>query len=44
MLSYSKIIFAALLFCLIITTSGCGKVSAPIVIEGSGYPHSYPKN
>ncbi len=44
MLNYSKIIFTALLLSLIITVSGCGKVSAPIVIEGSGYPHSYPKN
>lgn len=44
MLTYSKIIFATLLLCSILTVSGCGKVSAPIAIEGSGYPHSYPKN
>lgn len=24
--------------------SSCGKLSAPVPIEGSGYPHSYPRN
>lgn len=23
--------------------SGCGKKSAPMPIEGSGYPHTYPR-
>ena len=23
---------------------GCGKVSAPMPIEGSGYPHTYPRH
>ncbi len=27
---------------LLITLSGCGKVSAPEPITGSGYPHTYP--
>lgn len=24
--------------------SACGKVSAPVPLEGSGYPHSYPRH
>ncbi len=34
-----------ILLCAVIAAiSGCGKISAPSVIEGSGYPHSYPRN
>ncbi len=39
-------IFAKLFFVLFIAAfvlSACGKVSAPVPIEGSGYPHSYPR-
>lgn len=34
-----------LLFSLFITgtLSACGKMSAPKPMEGSGYPHSYPR-
>lgn len=24
--------------------SACGKVSTPVPLEGSGYPHSYPRH
>ncbi len=33
-----------LALCLVILAlGGCGKMSAPSPIEGSGYPHSYPR-
>lgn len=28
---------------LIMILSACGKVSEPIPVEGSGYPHNYPR-
>lgn len=28
---------------LILLMSACGKVSAPVPVEGSGYPHTYPR-
>lgn len=40
----NRIILAVLLIAAVITTSSCGKISAPSAIEGSGYPHSYPRN
>lgn len=33
-----------LLFALAVNLSACGKVSAPVPLEGSGYPHSYPRH
>ena len=39
-----QIVLAVLLIAAVITTSSCGKISAPSAIEGSGYPHSYPRN
>jgi len=39
----NKLSFIILLFAIIITISSCGKISQPSVIEGSGYPHSYPQ-
>lgn len=37
--------FALQLFLLaaIIAVAACGKISMPQPIEGSGYPHSYPR-
>ncbi len=36
---------AVILLCAFIAAlSGCGKISAPAVIEGSGYPHAYPRS
>ena len=34
-------VFAVL--ALVVGLSSCGKVSAPEPLEGSGYPHSYPR-
>lgn len=31
------------LFLLILGISACGKMSEPSPIEGSGYPHTYPR-
>lgn len=31
-----------LLLAIVANLSACGKVSAPVPLEGSGYPHSYP--
>ena len=30
-------------FFLMIWMSGCGRISSNVPIEGSGYPHSYPR-
>ena len=27
----------------LIGLSACGKVSSPVPLEGSGYPHTYPR-
>ena len=35
-------VFAALV--LILGLSACGKVSMPEPLEGSGYPHTYPRH
>lgn len=40
----NRVIFAVLLIASVAATSSCGKISAPATIEGSGYPHSYPRN
>jgi len=38
-------ITAVLLLCVFAAAlSGCGKISTPAVIEGSGYPHTYPRS
>lgn len=29
---------------MLLNLSACGKLSAPVPIEGSGYPHSYPRH
>lgn len=38
-------IFSALLIMAAISVSvtACGKISSPEPVEGSGYPHSYPR-
>lgn len=38
-----KLSFAILFFVVVANISGCGKISSPSVVEGSGYPHSYPQ-
>ncbi len=43
MQTITKLSFIILFFAVIACMNGCGKISAPSVIEGSGYPHSYPQ-
>ncbi len=43
MQTLARLTFAVLLFAAIAGISGCGRISAPSTIEGSGYPHSYPR-
>ncbi len=43
MKNFSKIFCVALLAALICAVCACGKVSNPVPMEGSGYPHSYPR-
>ncbi len=31
-------------FFFILYISGCGRISANVPIEGSGYPHTYPRH
>lgn len=44
MKNLSKLLNAVLLVTIILSISACGKVSAPEPIQGSGYPHTYPRN
>ncbi len=39
----ASVLFWILLVAAGLSVSGCGKVSAPAPLEGSGYPHSYPR-
>lgn len=41
---FTKLIFMACLSSIILGISACGKVSSPVPIEGSGYPHTYPRH
>lgn len=34
---------AAVAFSMLLNISACGKVSSAVPIEGSGYPHTYPR-
>ncbi len=38
-----KYLFALCLMAAALSVCACGKVSAPEPLEGSGYPHSYPR-
>lgn len=38
-----KLLAVLLLTAVVFSLSACGKVSAPEPIEGSGYPHTYPR-
>jgi len=38
-----KFLKIALFLGLIVGLAACGKMSSPRPIEGSGYPHTYPK-
>ncbi|MDO4162451.1 MAG: hypothetical protein Q4D80_05570 [Pseudomonadota bacterium] len=37
-----KILLVICLFGCLLCLNSCGRFSAPIPIEGSGYPHNYP--
>ena len=39
----SKIFYILALMVVLCSVSACGKVSSPVPLEGSGYPHSYPR-
>ena len=41
--NYIKVVLAVLFLFIAFAVSACGKTSAPIAIEGSGYPHDYPR-
>lgn len=40
---YKMSLLYGILFIVVLTLVGCGKMSAPQIYEGSGYPHSYPQ-
>lgn len=40
---FFKIFYIAAFAAFILNVSACGKVSSPVPLEGSGYPHSYPR-
>ena len=40
---FSKILVILFLAVVIFSLTACGKVSNPSPLEGSGYPHSYPR-
>jgi len=44
MQNFSKLFLILLLLASLLSVSACGKVSAPVAYEGTGYPHSYPRN
>jgi hypothetical protein len=39
-----KLIKLLMIFAFAITVCSCGKMASPVPIEGSGYPHKYPKS
>jgi len=39
----SKMIIVLAILGLMLSLNACGKVSSPIPLEGSGYPHTYPR-
>ena len=39
----SKMIMIFAIFGLLLSVGACGKVSSPVPLEGSGYPHTYPR-
>ena len=39
-----KLVVCFVILALCSTLVGCGKVSSPVPLEGSGYPHSYPRH
>ncbi len=40
---FAKLIWIVCLTSVVLGISACGKVSSPTPIEGSGYPHTYPR-
>lgn len=44
MQNLTKLGLCALLVALLVNLSACGKVSKAVPIEGSGYPHTYPRH
>lgn len=43
MKNFFKLVSLVLISLMVLEVSGCGKVSNPKPIEGSGYPHKYPR-
>ena len=43
MKNFFKLVSLVLISLMVLEVSGCGKVSNPEPIEGSGYPHKYPR-
>lgn len=43
MRNFCNLVSALLIAFAVFQLSGCGKVSNPEPIEGSGYPHKYPR-
>ena len=41
---FSKVFAIFCLSVMVLAVAACGKVSNPMPIEGSGYPHSYPQH
>ncbi len=44
MKNFYKLIMLLLMALCVLEVSGCGKMSNPEPIEGSGYPHKYPRH
>lgn len=40
----SKILLLLILSFSLLSMAACGKVSRTVPVEGSGYPHSYPRH
>ena len=43
MKNFFKLVSLVFISLMVLEVSGCGKVSIPVPIEGSGYPHKYPR-
>ncbi len=44
MIFFRKLLIVMFLVACVFGISACGKVSSPSPLEGSGYPHSYPRH
>ena len=40
----TKITYVLAVLGLVLSLNACGKVSSPVPLEGSGYPHTYPQH